>query len=391
MATIRTPYSDTALQRRVISKMVSLVAWTQAPAVKLFGLEGETKFGVNTNGWPPPVNSKIEIIQDTMAPLTTTLAAAITTTGGLSIQITNPTYLHSGHMILCGSELMIVDSVNANGTVILAQRGAGGTTAATHANSAAVTIAGISKVPGDVPAVGYTTATTQPYNWQQIIEEAVEAQDEAVGRSDYGVGGDPLAYHLAKLIGGTTEIGGKGRAGQLLILLGKMAYQSYIQQPTESAPRGIAGGLPYFITTNTTGDSSTEFTRPQIHTMARTIADAGGMPDTLLTSSWGAEKILQMYEGKVYTEISEERGGSVINWIRTPSVERLNIEIDWQCPSTVTYMLDSTKIAYITVEPFKTTTFAKTDYNEKIGVKGIYSFMVANETSHGIITHSSTL
>ena len=389
MATNRTPYSDTALQRRVINDMVSMVAWTQAPVVKLLGLDGEKKF--RFQNWPPSVNSKIEIIEDTMAPLTTTLAAAITSTSALSAQLTNPTYVHSGHMLKIDSELVIVDTSNENGTVIFAQRGAGGTTAATHSNSAAVTIEGISKKPGDTPAVGYTTTTTQPYNWQQIMEEAVEAQDETMGVTDYGVGDDPLAYQLAKLIGGRTEIGGKGQAGQLLKLLGQMAYQSYIQQPSESNPRGIAGGLPYFITTNLTGDTSTELTRPTIHTQLRTIFNLGGMVDTILTSAWGAEKFLQMYEGKVYTEISEERGGSVITWIRTPVVERVNIEIDWQCPSTKTYLLDSSKVGYVTIDPFKTTNFAKTDYNEKVGVKGIYSFMVANETSHAIITHSSTL
>jgi hypothetical protein len=371
--------------------MVNTIAWDRAPVVKLLGLDGETKFGVNTNGWPPPVNSKIEIIEDTMAPLSTTLAAAISTTSALTIQLTNPTYVHAGHMVLVDSELMLVDSANANGTVVLRKRGAGGTTAATHANAAAVTIEGISARPGSTPSIGYTTTTTQPYNWQQIMEEAVEAQDEAVGRNDYGVGNDPLDYNLAKLIGGSTQKGKKGPAGQMMILLGKMAYQSYIAQPSESEPYGIAGGLPNFITTHTTGTTSTELIRPTIHTQIRDIYDDGGMVDTMLTSTWGAEKVLQMYEGKVYTEISEERGGSIITWIRTPVCERLNIEVDWQCPATKSYLLDSSKVGYITIEPFHTTEFAKVDYNEKVGVKGIYSFMVANENSHAIITHSATL
>jgi hypothetical protein len=65
--------------------------------------------------------------------------------------------------------------------------------------------------------------------------------------------------------------------------------------------------------------------------------------------------------------------------------------VDYQCPTTKTYFLNSDKVAIVTVDPFHTKQFEPQGYYSVIGVTGSYSFMVQNEKAHGILTHSATL
>jgi hypothetical protein len=357
-----------------------------APLIKRLPLNMESK--LDMQHWPPGASKKIEWIEDSMAPLSTTLSAAIGTTDGLSIQLTNPTYVHSGSVLQIENEYLIVSSADAGGTVTLAQRGAGGTTAATHADATAVYIRSIAKLTGDNYTIGYTTTMSLPFNYAQTMEESVQVNRDQTGVVDYGVS-DTKAYHLAKLIGGKTDVGSKGRAGQLILLLGYMAYYGKRQQPSDSQ-RGMAGGLDTFITTNTAGATGTAMTKAQIHTALRTCYGNGAVPDLIVTSPWGAEKFAQMYEDKYFTEQSNEEGGRVINYITTPVAERVEVLVDWMCPTTKTYLLDSEKVGWSTIRPFYAEDKPSLGDYDVTSVLGEYSFCVCNETAHYVLTHSAS-
>ena len=219
MATNRTPFTDTGIQRKIVAKAVSMIDWTFAPLIKRLPMNMESKLSMQN--WPPGNSKKMEWMEDGMAPLATTISANVTTTDGLLIQLANPTYVHSGSVIQIDDEYMIVNSADAGGTVTIAQRGAGGTTAATHTSAAVVSIRGIAKLHGDNYSIGYTTTMDLPFNYAQTIEESVQVDRGQNIATDYGIS-DTKAYHLAKLIGGRTEVGSRGRAGQLILLLGYM-------------------------------------------------------------------------------------------------------------------------------------------------------------------------
>ena len=385
MALKRTPFTDTGIQRKIVAKAVKMIDWTFAPLIKRLPMNMESKLSMQN--WPPGNSKKMEWLEDTMAPLATTISANITTTDGLSIQLANPTYVHSGTVIQIDNEYMVVSSADAGGTVTIAQRGAGGTTAATHTSAATVSIRGIAKLHGDNYTIGYTTTISLPFNYTQTIEESVQVDRGQNIAVDYGVS-DTKAYHLAKLIGGRTEVGSRGRAGQLILLLGYMAYYGKIQQPTDSA-RGMAGGLENFITTNTAGSSAVAIKKPAVHTALRTCYSAGAVPDLIVTSPWGAEKFSQMYEDKYITE-RDEVGGRVIHYITTPVAERVEVLIDWMCPTTKTFFLDSEKVGWFTVRPFMAEDKPSLGDYDVTSVLGEYSFGVCNETAHYVLTHSAT-
>jgi hypothetical protein len=70
---------------------------------------------------------------------------------------------------------------------------------------------------------------------------------------------------------------------------------------------------------------------------------------------------------------------------------RIEILIDWMCPATKTYILDTDKVGWATIEPFKVTRMPALGSYTVDSVEGEYSFVVMNEKSHAIITHSDTL
>lgn len=385
MATVRTPYTDTTIQRRVISEMIGLIDWTEAPLLKRLGLDNQERW--DWLNWPPGNSKKIEWLEDSLSPLADALNGAIDASQ-TSIVVDNGDYFHQGHILEVESEYMVVTS-RSNNTLVVS-RAWGGTSAATHADNTVITVRGIAQVTGHNYAVGHTTLMTAPYNYIQTLSEAVEVNDDQARAKDYGVN-DTMAYHLAKLIGGRKEIGAKGKAGQLTLLLAEMAYYGKRQQPSGTTVPAGAGGLSTFISTNNTGDTSTALSRPQIETVLRNIWLAGGKPDLIVTSAWGATKITSFYEGLVRTERSEQRGGTNIKYIDTPVVDNVEVMVDWKCPATKTYILESDKVGWVTVDPFGVRKFPSLGYYEVNSVAGEYSFVVQNEEAHAIITHSSTL
>ena len=74
----RTTYSDTTPQKRALDAVIHMIDWTEAPLLRLLGLNGENRFRVLN--WP---RTKVEWLEDTMSsrarraprPRTSTLSA----------------------------------------------------------------------------------------------------------------------------------------------------------------------------------------------------------------------------------------------------------------------------------------------------------------------------
>ena len=90
MATVRTPFTDTGIQRKVVSNQITLVGWTEAPLMQRLGWENERKW--KFEAWPPGASKKIELLQDTVQPDADTLAKAITSATATTVEVTNPGY-----------------------------------------------------------------------------------------------------------------------------------------------------------------------------------------------------------------------------------------------------------------------------------------------------------
>jgi hypothetical protein len=384
MATIRTPYTDTTIQKRVISAMIGLIDWTEVPTLKRLGINKDDSF--NMQNWPPGNSKKVEWLEDTLPPTTDTLNGAIDASQ-TNIVATNGSYFHQGHVIQIDSEYMIVDSVSNNTLTVL--RAQGGTSGATHSNAATITLITIAQKTGANYSIGYTTTMTAPYNYCQILEESVRVNKDQQLAHDYGVE-DTKAYHLSKLIGGRTEIGAKGKAGILPLRLQNTFWYGKRQQPSDTSP-GMMGGIATYVSTNNAGDTSTALTRPTIETAFRNIWGYGGKPDLIICSAWAMTKINSFYEGFVETERSEARGGSVIRYLNSPVVTDVEIMIDQQCPNTKLYILESDKVGWCTVRPWDVYDMPSLGDYTVNSVLGEYSLVLQNEKAHAIITHSSSL
>lgn len=385
MATFRTPYTDTATQRRVISQMISMLEWTSSPLLKRLSMTKDKDLDLSAviGG----NSKKYEWQQDTLPAKTDQLDGAIDAVQ-LTFTVDNGSLWHQGHILQMENEYVVVESVTGN-TVYVLSRGAAGTTAATHADNTVFYDRGIAKKSMANYTVGNTTTPTVVYNYSQILEEGVKTARDLVNGDNYGIS-DRAAYDMAKLIGGSKEIGEKGRAGILALKLIDMAYFGKRQAGSDLVP-SMAGGLNQFITTNLYGDTSTAFSRDQIHTALRTIYNNGGMADLIVTNPFGAEKIASFYESSIRTVQSEEHGGSIKKFIDTPVIQNVEVLIDWKCPTTKTYILDSERVGWATIRPFKPEKMPSLGDYDVFSVVGEYGFVVEQETSHAIITHSATL
>lgn len=382
----RTTYTDTTPQKRSIADLITMIDWTEAPLLNLLGVNNESKFRIIN--WP---RTKVEWMEDTMSPRSSTLAANISSTGATTFTVASGhgTYFKAGDVLLINSELVWVESVSGDTITVASSggRGFGGTTPATHTSGDTVELATIARLEGAVATTGHTTTITAPYNYTQILAEAVQVTGSQEVDSNYGYN-DDMARQIAKLIGGPTEIGGKGKAGKLAILLQQGFYHGRRAAGSATTARAF-GGFEQYVTSNLTNLASAALTRKHIEDLFETCFLAGGMPDTLLCNSWVRRKITSFYEGSIHTDRSEERGGSRITTIVTDFGD-IEIVHDRWCPQSKAYLFEKDKMGWITYRPFAIYDRASTGDYELKDVLGEYSFVLENESAHGLLYNIST-
>lgn len=367
----RTTLTDTGNQKRSIADAIFMIDWKAAPLLNIFGINSASKFQLVN--WP---STKCEIIEDTMSPYTSALSSGVNSST-TTIPVTSNTgaYFRQGDIILIDSEQMLVTSVSSDNLTV-ATRPYGSTTAASHSSAAVVTLVTRAMPEASDYTTGHTTTTTQPYNYTQIISEAVKVSKTEQAMSKYGVS-DTLDYQVGKLFATG------GQMGKLPQLLQRTFYWG--QRVQRSASNyGSMGGFGTFVTTNVTNLSSATLQKSDIHTKIRQIRDAGGEATHIITGSWGMEKITAMYEGSVRTTIDEKRGGSSITMIRTPHGE-VEAVYDWMCPAGYMYIVNKDKIGWFPMRAFDTNDVREQGDYFVQDVVGEYTFMLANEKSHGLI------
>lgn len=383
---MNTTYDNTGGKIRVIADLIKMIDPVEAPCLSLLGLDNDKKFGIAN--WPNPgVSSKYEWQEQAMAPRTGTLNEALDDNEtGVDIQSGEGLYLKTGHVLRVEDELMWVASVATDTATVI--RGWGTSTAATHADDTAWEIVGASAIEGADFVTGYRSEPTQPYNYRQIISQAVKVSGSQEVTSDYGIP-DSMARELAMLIGGGNGFGSKGKAGTLAILLAKTLYHGTRLVGTASTAGGM-GGADTFITTNVTAAAGAALTREMIDDAVEDCWQAGGSPETILCNSWPKRKMASFFEGAVRTDRTETTGGSHITRYETAMGIGMDVVLDRWCPTNKMYIIEKDKMGWITYRPFSIYDRASTgDYMVK-DVLGEFGFVVQNEKAHAIISGFST-
>ena len=375
----RTSLSDSNLIPRAVSDVVFMIDWMEAPLLRLLGFGNENTRKFNLLNWP---STKAEIIEDTMSPFASALAESgfDDTEVDLTVTTTHGVYFRQGDIIRLESEQMLVTAVT--GDVLTVVRGHGGTTAAAHADTTAIALLTRAMPEGSAPVTGHTTTTTSPYNYSQIISEAVTVTRTAQAINMYGVD-DIMNYSVAKLFADG------GRAGRLAQFLQRTFYYGKRVIRAASPAYGFMGGFDTFVTTNVTPLAGAPLQRSNIHKSIRDVMDAGGKVTHLVTGSWGIEKITAMYEGMITMTQDQQRGGSKITTIMTPHGQ-VEVVFDWMCPAGYAYLLNKDKVGWIPLRPFTTSKIMDEGDYFTTDVVGEFTFMVSNERSHAIISGFST-
>lgn len=368
-------YVQTAPHKRTVSDRIIMTEPVKIALVAALGLNNEAKFSL-VNG----PGKMYEWLEDTYADVadavnTTALTSDSTLTG---ITVDNGALFHVGDVILIDSEYCWVSAVNTSTNVLTVTRGWSGTQA-THANDSVVTIVGQARLEGADASDSPFTEPTTGYNYSQIFHHNVE-----VSRTDARI----QKYGIANVV--EREI--DKHMEDLLMLLAKQPYYGVRKVGSSTTPRG-AGGLGTFISTNVTTLSSTALLEKNLQDAFQNCFDGGGNPSLIVCNSWAKRKIADWFSPYVSTEIDERRGGVSIESIRSPLGLEAAILVDRNCPTTQLWVLDESKVGYLTIDDFFYEELGKVGDTADGGygqIVGEYGFVVAHEKAHAKITGFST-
>jgi len=377
MANIASPlstYSDTTPHKRVITDVVSLIDPSDAPAVNalggLDGAAGKFRF-VN---WPGKV---VEWLQDTLTPISDTMAAAATITSAVTtITITDPLVYEKGHIVAIDSEHMWVSSIDTTNSIITVTRAFGGTTAATHDSVAAVTLIGLARLEGaESDAIGFTDRTTGS-NWTQIFHQEVKVTRSHQQLSQYGIS-DEMAYQ-----------GDKAVPSLMRLIERHLHYNKAGSAGSATTPRTM-GGVQAFVTTNKV--SGATLAQSQFENAVLSAYTAGGTGPWLgIVAPANYQKIKNFYDATTLLRVerTETTVGMEVTSIHTPFGD-VNLVLDRWALSTIIALIDPKHAGFLTYYPFTQEELAKTGDYDRSEVVGEFTFCLRQEKAHALLTNVS--
>lgn len=367
-------YVQTVPQKRTVTDRIIMTEPVKIALVAALGLSNESKFAfANAPG------RVYEWLHDTYADVadavnTTALTSDTTLT---SITVDNGALFHVGDVIQVDNEYMWVSAISSN--VLTVTRGFGGTQA-THANDSVVYIRTNARLEGAAASDSPFTEVTSDYNYSQIFQHSIE-----VSRTDARL---PM-YGIANVVDREID----KHMEDLLMHLARTPYYGQRKVGSSSTPRSM-GGFDTWISTNlTTLTSSPALLEKNVQDSIQKCFDGGGEPSLLVCNSWAKRKIADWYAPYVKTEIDEKRGGVTIENIVSPLGLNLAILVDRNCPTTSLYVLDESKLGYITIDDFFYEELGKTKDTAPGGfgqIVGEYGFVLAHEAAHAKIAGFST-
>ena len=371
-------YLNTVPDRRMITDRILMIEPYDIVAYAYLGTDmGKFNF-TNREG-------KIyEWLEDTFTDRTDSVASGLasdsTTTTAV---ITTAALFQPGDVWLIESEQIWVSAISS--TTITIVRAWGGSTAATHANSTAMTRISRARPDGDDADDSPSTEVSSNYNFTQILQRTINVARTKEKLAEYGVASWE-DYFIDKAM------------KELMMDLARLPYRGLRYAGTSGANARYAGGFNTFITDNLTYATSTgatagtalALTRDHIDDTLKNTFDDGGDPDLILTVPHAQRKINDMYEGFVSTERSEQMGGVLIKKLMNPITGKpLDVVVDRNCPAGQLWILTRPKIAYYPFDPFFYERLSKTGDAVKGEIVGEYGFVTAYDKSHGAVLEFS--
>lgn len=384
-------YDETLTEVRDVSDLISYISPTTVPLTALINGGSDDKPNLQKF---TATSRKHEWGEKALRPATSLLTAALSDTSGTTIGVTAADGLHFalGTIFLVDSEQFIVTTKGTAAGVVIAARGAGGTTAATHANAATVRIVGRAHEEGTAAPLDSYTSPTQPFNYIQEFTRQFSASyiDQHIQR--YG-------KYIQKLNDGRQDITDVIKmldAEAMIENLIDIELQIIHGKKVEAAsgtPARFGGILEFIATGNTTALAGASLSQKDVNDLMETIfgkvGNGGKMPSVamcdgrskrILTKLFGNTVVPQSVEtartaGLNVTRVETDFGSlDIVANVRYPSAR-----IDFLC-------VDDISVGPLNGYGFRTEPLAKTGTFDSWQQTGSYTLEVNESVCHGSIS-----
>ena len=371
----KTVYSDSTTQARAISDVISMIDPRDTPLLAKLGLDSaREKFKLSLNGY------KLELLEDELDPLDDAIndAAGWDNSATTGLAVDDASKFQDGHVILVGSEKMVVKAADtASNTIDVYARGFGGTDPATHADDTAIYIVGMARLEGDDADYGPITDISAPYNYTSIFQKAIKVSGTLQAITQHGIQ-DEFMYQANKAV------------PHLLRLVERMAFYGERVEGSATAPRS-AGGLDTFITDNTV-NAGGAIAKADVDSLMEEIIMDGGYPDLLVMNPRVANDLRGLLDTSSFIRIGQNDNQLGLNAIERVVTQygELELVMDRWCPTGTAYVLQSDKVGFFALRPFSAYELARVGDSIRGEVVGEFSLLAANDKAHGKITGITT-
>lgn len=371
---LRTTFTDTTPQVRVITDLISLISPKDTPLIARFGIQSSPPAGWKVQGWP---SKKVEWLEDELMPMSDTLDGSITS-NATTITVADASVFHVGHRILVGSEEMWVSARNTSTEVLTVTRDWAGTTGATHADGATVKVLGTARVEGTDSDEGSTVDVTAPYNMWQIFHDEVLIADEQELVSTYGIDSD-LEYQSEK------------KTQELLKQLEQSLTLGSRNVASTNADANGMGSLDYYI--NQSGGNTVSaggaVTQADFEDALELAYADGGNPSVGLVSPANMQVIKNFYDSDGFLRIdrTETTVGMTVERVLTPFGEVELLMSRYQPDSTIMLIDPMHYSGPMQVTAFQREILARDGTYTKAQVVGRFTQMVR----HGLTAHAAII
>ncbi len=372
--------SDGTIHPVAFARQIEILDPDEAPLLKLFGTgKGNLKKLGDVRDWPA---TKLQWLNDTIAPITTTTDGAAGTTTTINVAAGTGVYFRKGDILLITStgERVLVVSVSTDALTVV--RGFGPVTVVTSAAGAEITRVGRVMPEGYTTyETGNLTATTLAYNYTQIISQAVSVTETERAVSTIGIQ-DQLDYQIQKLISDG------GSAGELPKSLEDTFYYGHRVQRTTTggtvaATIGTMGGFDTFVTNaNLVKVLSRSLTVADVWTELRTIRALGGRATHLIGGGELIEVLNELFPAQNRLPGSKVGGADPLESIVTPH-GTIKPVYDYRAPAGVLYFTNPKYVGWVPLREFGYKDYKEIGDNFATDVVGEYTFFV----KHGNISH----
>ena len=266
------------------------------------------------------------------------------------------------------TEVIQVTAVSSTSATV--SRGAGGTSAQTHAAAAVWDIIAHPRPQGMTGPKDESTARTRPFNYTQIFSKGVIVTGTANAIKHNGIGREDMYQVDMRLRELKRELDRSAING---VRLGNVATTTY------TAMGGIIEWVGFIGAGNNRGTAET-LTPSVLNAMAKDVYDSGGRPDMVLVGGTQKQKISGFDQEFRRSTLDSRRAGFTVEEFVTDLGVNLRVVVDRWVPSDVAVVLDSSRVKIMPLQgrAFFLEKLAKTGDAENWQIVGEYTMEVRN-------------